>query len=31
MLHIGERKIAEAEEDLLACHRLGRLYGARRS
>ncbi len=27
MLHIGERKIAEAEEDLLACHRLGRLYG----
>ena len=27
MLEIGERKIAEAEEDLLACHRLGRLYG----
>jgi hypothetical protein len=27
MLEIGERKIAEAEQDLLACHRLGRLYG----
>jgi hypothetical protein len=27
MLDIGEGKIAEAEQDLLACHRLGRLYG----
>jgi hypothetical protein len=27
MLHISERKIAEAEQDLLACHRLGRLCG----
>jgi hypothetical protein len=27
MLQIGEQKIAEAEQDLLACHRLGRLCG----
>jgi hypothetical protein len=27
MLRLGEGKTKEAEEDLLACHRLGRLYG----
>jgi len=27
MLHLGDGKIAEAEQDLLACHRLGRLCG----
>ena len=27
MLRLGEGKIEEAEQDLLACHRLGRLYG----
>ncbi len=31
MLDIGEGKIAEAEQDLLACHRLGRLYGRTRT
>jgi hypothetical protein len=27
MLHLGDGKIAEAEQDLLACHRLARLCG----
>jgi hypothetical protein len=27
MLHLGETKISEAKQDLLACHRLGRLIG----
>jgi hypothetical protein len=27
MLRLGEGKVGEAEQDLLACHRLGRLYG----
>jgi hypothetical protein len=27
MLEIGEGKIADAEQDLLSCHRLARLYG----